>query len=408
MTNNKIKVEFAKVLDLLKVSRCGNNDGEVLPISSGMVETDVVIRDLTVLNKMDGFETLRGKSSVPIVSVPTCIDYKILSSRPYVKISSEMLNFQDFSKILSEVLCQEECSIIIETHALEKIGESRLIKMLHMFSSSFNNSVRIILLVDDDTSVAVQKFVEKAFMGNEQSQLERMSLNNDCKRRLVDSRVFGSEGDSGCSTERETQTKVNALQTEISLLKRFNENKDKKICEGEMEASMLRDEVNALSVKVNESKQQYLKLSSELEDKKSYILKIESELCSVKQQLSCKEKILLQLNLSDELTESKSSVSTQTIPNSSTKNSVRNAEVIRKCIETSKITPYEALYRKIKHLKLNLSYSSVNSRIICEMEVLKGLEPFNLSVSKFTADGRSKNQAKNNCAKLLIAKLEEE
>ena len=68
-------MEFAKVLDLLKVSRCGNNDGEVLPISSGTVETDVVIRDLTVLNKMDGFETLRGKSSVPIVSVPTCIDY---------------------------------------------------------------------------------------------------------------------------------------------------------------------------------------------------------------------------------------------------------------------------------------------------------------------------------------------
>lgn len=395
MSKEEILKDIDQVLSLLNKARCDLNRNS-LPLSSAIVVTDNIVDDTSILDQFDGFESVRTVDSVSIVSISARIDIKLLSSRPYLKITTEMLNCQDISKALAEILCMNESCLMFETFGLNKLGESRLIMLLDIFLTSFDSRVRIILLIKREaTPRTLHQYSEKEFHPDK--------LTDDRKRRKIDEISVNLQPDDASVSE-------SSLQTEIFSLKQLNDSKDKKIIEIEQErdawkkdAASLKQSLSEMKGKLNIYEQELENSQQKLTEQEEYVKKIDQQVKDVRSQLYEKEKSVMELKglIHDE--SSRVDISTQTDPNGGLKVVVNE---IMKCINDSKWTPFDAMHRRLKHLKVKCDFSIQDGVVKCEMEVLRGLEQFQMSASKFHGEGPSKKQAKNNAARFFITQLE--
>ena len=372
--------EIDKVLMVLSVSRTGINDRKRL-LSSNTIIMNGGEGDDKLLDEMEGYESLRESNSVPILALPFFIDIKLLSNRPYLHITSSMLNTEDFSKVFADILCMEEATLIIDSFSLNDVGGSRLHNLLKSFLNSFDNRLRIILrVVDDAESVVhdVSKFVERRFNfpGSVlKSKRPRMSdasgTCNSSSRYLP-----GSGLDSSVDTYS-----TESLQLQIK--------------EQDQRLSSLNEQ---LQTAMTEARSKEVLI----ENKNLEIIQLENEVESLKTEALAKDKLIgsmkvksMSLGTSEKIIQT--SVTGFSNPDSMLKE-------LQRYVACSKLPPCEILYRKVKNFKMTLRYE-ISDVTKCVMEVTKGLEFFELSESTFIAVGSNKSQAKSSCARLCIDML---
>ena len=127
---------------------------------------------------MESFERFRKENSVSIVSFSNLKDLSDLYSHPFLILTAQNMNSQNFSGAFAHILSEEDCTLFIETKGLTVVGEKRLINILNSFLKIFDNRVRIILLTPNESvKEPFRKFVEKEF-SNSKSRKEPLDNRN--------------------------------------------------------------------------------------------------------------------------------------------------------------------------------------------------------------------------------------
>ena len=159
-----ILARIESLLEFVNISRVSVDNKKLATSSLKMINgSDSKSR---IVSEMDMFDEGRPHNTVPVISHQFCKDLSELSDRPYLKITSTVLNSEDFSAALAHLLTEEVCTIFFETAGLKKGGSSSLMKLLDKFPSHFDSKVRVVLLFRTSTMAVLDpfsKYVEHVF-----------------------------------------------------------------------------------------------------------------------------------------------------------------------------------------------------------------------------------------------------
>ena len=159
-----ILARIESLLEFVNISRVSVDNKKLATSSLKMINgSDSKSR---IVSEMDMFDEGRPHNTLPVSSHQFCKDLSELSDRPYLKITSTVLNSEDFSAALAHLLTEEVCTIFFETAGLKKGGSSSLMKLLDKFPSHFDSKVRVVLLFRTSTMVVFDpfsKYVEQVF-----------------------------------------------------------------------------------------------------------------------------------------------------------------------------------------------------------------------------------------------------
>ena len=108
-----IQAELERVLCFINLCRVGRDGKKTLSrITSEIIKEGSAKKSPTVI-AMDEYDSSRQENTVSIVSHPLAKDLDLLSSRPYLRISSNTLNNEDFSSVFAQVLAKDEATIFV-------------------------------------------------------------------------------------------------------------------------------------------------------------------------------------------------------------------------------------------------------------------------------------------------------
>ena len=450
-----ILARIESVLEFIKISRVSVDNKELAQSCVKMVSgSDSKSREVS---EMDKFEEERQQNTVTVISQQYCRDLSELSDRPYLMITSVVLNTEDFSTALSYLLTEEVCTLFVETSGLKKGGSSRLKKLLEEFPKFFDNRVRVVLLFKSPSLAVLDTFskhVEHQFGTASlvrdiasDSPERRKKLKFDSNRDDKESEKLKHEEakvwkERCTKLEKELKYQENKVESVLEKMKDMNNENNELIIKGEKLESTLKEIQTELSV--SEASRDELSTEVQTVRDTNYDLEIENErvkaesekkdgeLKELKRIMNVKNAELAMagkanaesdkkiLMLEKTLEEKKKelgvlvieSEGAKGVPESErSKNDSKSfkkvIEDIRNIAESKKISLKEALYRKVKNLKLKIIHTEEKEGSFnCEIEHESGLERFNLQSIKVSGSGKSKKLSLNAAIESLLIQME--
>ena len=294
-----IQAELERVLCFINLCRVGRDGKKTLSrITSEIIKEGSAKKSPTVI-AMDEYDSSRQENTVSIVSHPLGKDLDLLSSRPYLRISSNTLNNEDFSSVFAQVLAKDEATIFIETGGLNKGGEKRLQRILENFSSVFDCKLRIVLLSKIPNDSVFDSFVENIFGFSESSSELFMNCTPAKKPKLQndeESRISHKEYQKTKDEEQEWRQKSKHWQKEAEKFKsevasiseenlKLSKNLKDEVKEWQQEAHECLKQVEQFKSEAAALKEENLKLSKNLEVVRSNNGKLEDQYNEIKTRL---------------------------------------------------------------------------------------------------------------------------
>ena len=444
-----ILARIVAVLEFLSISRV-SVDNKMLASSSLKMSRGSNRKSKTV-GEMDKFDEGRQNNTVPVVSHRACTDLNELSDRPYLKITSAVLNGENFSTSLAHLLTEEVCTIFFETAGLKKDGSSRLDKLLQTFPKFFDSKLRIVLLFRAPALAVMEpfaKYVEQEFgtvglvrsitsdspgsrkkfkfdSNVDDEEPEKLKLKQ--KAQELEERCVQLDKELKYQNGKHENVleKMGAMNNQNSVLNKKVEELEASLKEKETELKVSENSRDDSSTDVQEVKDMNCKLEAEIKKWKAESVTKDGELQELKGTIRLKnvelvkaiaesdekgDKIVrLEHALEEKLKEFEEAKKDSGFEhkNKDSKDLKKIIQEIRNLAESKKISLKEALYRKVKNLKLKIFHIQENEEsFTCEIEHEKGFESFSMERIKVSGSGKSKKLALNAAIESLLINYE--
>ena len=369
--------------------------------------------------------------------------------QPFLIISSSDLNEKDFGKELGRVLLEEKCTICVETGGLTRLGSTRIVSFLKLAGDLFDSRVRFIIFGEAGLNADIDQFSEKHFLLEDLSEFGEQS---NPKTKL--GKVQPIRTTQGVSKEVEELKKEAAdlrkqlaAKTEIlsEIEEKFIKSVDHlKVTDEELEAT--KNELDESGVKLQNAekerdnlksenielqskfaglKQSYDQKCGEIERKSRQVLsEMKGENQELKEKSEKDEKMISELQsdistetgllqkriseLEEEVIKFKRSPSKCSYDNSNSPPRGQQTQTDRVVISPTPLAivkenlkknegpnSVDKVYKSVKELKCNMTFSESSSGLKCEVEIVRGknISSYPL-LCHFIGVGKNRHEAK--------------